>query len=940
MKTLAIIAGLTAFAGLSQARLPGSDDGRDALFAGFVNPPAEARPFVRWWWNGNHITAAELTRQLDILHAAGIGGIEINPIEMPEEAKQIGSRPVTWLSPEWNRLVVHAAEEARKRGMTTDLIVGSGWPFGGEFVAEDDMLQRVITHTIPCPAGTRFQASREQLVEMAMKAQSRPEPVTPVRNEFLFVSLVPVDAKGTAAVMDLSGAWTADGQLSFEAPPEKNDLVYGILQRGHRHVMFGALGAAGPVMDHYDKKVTRAYLNRLARIAEDTGVPLSRSVRALFCDSIELAGANWTDGFAETFHQAYGYRLEPYYPFVFYDPHLGYPEERGDSRFADEIMRVRYDYNKLLVQTFLDNFVRPFHDFCHENGLLSRYQAYGTPFLPGIMEGNLIPDIPESNNWLYSSDMQSAAWTWNQPHGYMIWNLYAASGGHLTGRRIISCEAMTNVKGVFQTSLEEIKRHDDMNFISGMNHSILHGYNYSPEAVGFPGWIRFGTYFSEQNTWWPHFPRWVEYNARVSHVLQRSEPVREIAVLAPAGDIWSRKGLSRIPFHIEPWYCHRLWEPLSQAGSSCDYINEEVIQQGRKSDAALHFGPMSYRTLVLCSVKSLQPASAEALRDFVRAGGQLILVDGVPQRSLSRGDGAEGDLKVRRVFSDLLRSFPKRCRITEPPAAQDDLLPWTKRLLDGLVRDEHLSIDKPDRNVYQIHQKDENRDIFFFTNSHRTQDASLLVHFPTGSKTPWVWDPETGARSVFPHSNSKRGLHIDLRSLHSLLLVFEPEDSNDADGAPVPASKPGSMVARVEGPWTATFAPAPGEKFERIFERLHEFGTSTDPQLGTFAGTVTYATTFDSDGSGAWIELPEVNNGITDVILNGTGVGVNWYGKPLFRIDGILKRGRNQLEIKCTTLLSNYCRSLSGNATAALWTKGYKSLPAGLDGEVLILGGK
>ncbi len=84
---------------------------------------------------------------------------------------------------------------------------------------------------------------------------------------------------------------------------------------------------------------------------------------------------------------------------------------------------------------------------------------------------------------------------------------------------------MTNTQGVFKASLEEIKQHDDMNFITGINHSILHGFNYSPPEAGFPGWIRYGAYFSEQNPWWPYLHKWVDYNARLSFVFQNSEPL-------------------------------------------------------------------------------------------------------------------------------------------------------------------------------------------------------------------------------------------------------------------------------------------------------------------------------------------------------------------------------------------------------------------------------
>ncbi|MFW5877990.1 MAG: glycosyl hydrolase, partial [bacterium] len=137
----------------------------DKLFEGFIAPPAEARPFVRWWWNGNHITADEIIRQLDVLKDAGIGGIEINPIAMPEEAKDIGTSPLVWLSSEWNEMLVLAAEEAKKRGMISDLIVGSGWPFGGEFVQEDETIQRIMSHKLPVSGGEIISEDKESLYE-------------------------------------------------------------------------------------------------------------------------------------------------------------------------------------------------------------------------------------------------------------------------------------------------------------------------------------------------------------------------------------------------------------------------------------------------------------------------------------------------------------------------------------------------------------------------------------------------------------------------------------------------------------------------------------------------------------------------------------------------------------------------------------------------------
>jgi len=910
----------------------------DALYKDFVDPPAEARPFVRWWWNGNRITETEIKRELNILHEAGIGGVEINPISIPEQADTSGTRSLRWLSTEWNNLFVLASEEASKRGMITDLIVGSGWPFGGEFLNESELVQRIITNSISCRGGDEISEDRESLLKKALSAQSRTSEGNTHSNEIFFICLVPEPVKDTSEVIDLSAYINEKSQFSYVVPEGNYQLVYGIIQKGHREVMNGAPGAAGPVMDHYRRDVTLAYLNRLKKISEDTGIPLNHLIRALFCDSIELAGSNWSDGFTELFFTTYGYRIEKYFPFVFYESYRGYPEEKYDESFIEELKRVRYDYNKLLVRVFLDNFTHTFQEFCTENGLLCRYQAYGTPFLMGMMEGNMIPDIPESNNWLYSINMDTDEWIWNQVHGYMIWNLYAASGGHLTGKKIISCEAMTNTSGVFKTSLEEVKRHDDMNFITGINHTVLHGYNYSPVEAGFPGWVKFGTYFSEHNTWWPWFHKWVEYNSRLSYLFQQTQPLKSIAILGPTGDIWSEKGLTRVPFHKEPWYCYRLWEPISQTGSSCDYIDESVINKSTKKKGRLQFGPMSYRTLILCNVRSVEPETALSIRKYVQEGGKLVVIEGYPDRSLSLSNREENDKIVVDVFKELAEKYVGHVLEIQGPATPDRLLPWTIEIFESTGIKSDVTIKEPDKNIFQIRQIDGNRDIWFFVNSSRSKSVKTEVKFPTGRKIPWKWDPETGKKAPFIFTESPDELTLELEPLQSLLLVFEPDEKGSRQQPEL--SLETDTVMTIMGPWIAEFNHINGNSFNRSFDMLNDFGTSDDVELNSFAGTVDFATTFESDGTGRFLILNKVNRGVTEVFLNGTKAGISWYGKPQFRVDSLLRKGKNTLEIRYTSVLSNYIRMLKNNPTALRWTSGYDKIPLGPEGPVTILGSK
>ena len=103
-----------------------SDASSDELYALFKDPPPETRPFVRWWWNGDCIEIDELERELDVMKAAGIGGVEINPIAKPEGGDPFEYNCYQWLSPEWNERVKATVEMANQRSMVVDLIMGSG----------------------------------------------------------------------------------------------------------------------------------------------------------------------------------------------------------------------------------------------------------------------------------------------------------------------------------------------------------------------------------------------------------------------------------------------------------------------------------------------------------------------------------------------------------------------------------------------------------------------------------------------------------------------------------------------------------------------------------------------------------------------------------------------------------------------------------------------
>src|SRR5690606_20075874 len=157
-------------------------------------------------------------------------------------------------------------------------------------------------------------------------------------------------------------------------------------------------------------------------------------------------------------------------------------------------------------------------------------------------------------------------------------------------------------------------------------------------------------------------------------------------------------------------------EPLSQNGSSADYINETIIQKGAKAGGRLNYGPMSYQAIILCNVQSLQPETAAALEAFVKAGGKLVIVGGMPYRSLSFKNAGENDNKVVAAFKGMQQRFKGNVWELPAPGQGSTLFSWTQKMLNSIAIEKDVEIDQPDPNVFQIRKRKADKDIFFFVN--------------------------------------------------------------------------------------------------------------------------------------------------------------------------------------------------------------------------------
>jgi hypothetical protein len=898
----------------------------DPLYAAFQAPPMAARPFVRWWWNGNKLSASEIVRELDVMKAAGIGGVEINPIRFPNPGDPLNIPALECFSEPWVKMYQVAVRAARERGMTADSIVGSGWPFGGRFLEREEQTQILSlgTRALSGPASVTL-GDKDLFAETDLKLHSKNDSI---ERRVYHLRLVPARLERFAPGTDVTPRYQ-NGELRLDVPEGAHVLYILVRQTGFQAVINGAPGADGPVLNHFNAAAVRKYLDHMSGALEPVVGRLGDSFRAMFCDSLELEGANWCADLPEEFQRRRGYAIEPYLPFVlFKTAEMGnavagkWGAELGPAA-RDEVERARYDFLTVLIELFGERFTRTFQAWCGEHGVKARAQAYGPAYHP--LESSMQVDIPECETWMnplmHTPEHRA-------PTGI---NKFVASGARFAGKRMVSCEETTNTGMVFNATLASLKLCGDQSNLSGVTNSVFHGFNYSPPEAAFPGWVRYGTFYNERNPWWPYVRRWMDYKARLSSVFASCEARANVAILHPFADLWMQHGMQRDPFPVVklPPYQFDLWEAVHGNGSGCDYLSERLLAGARSEAGKLNVLGRAYDAVILMEVKTVEPAAARALEQYARSGGKIVFIGAAPSRSPHLQHARENDALVLAASERILKENAGRCAVVEAPGA--DRLGWYARVQKQFGIEPLVRIGKPDVNLSQIALREGERELFFFVNSDIGRTVETLAEFATGAKTPWQWDPETGERFAYPTEGRANRLRLRIEPGGSLLLAFEPAMPGTPRARPRPAEESALALA---GGWQLHLRHVSGENRDLALERLVDF--KDDDRLRAFAGEAVYRRSFDVSGTFHFLDLGAVH-GVSAVRLNGKDLGVKWYGRHVYRAADALKAGSNELEVRVVTVLGNYCKSLTNNPVAQGWTARQPWQSAGMTGPVRLL---
>ena len=426
--------------------------------------------------------------------------------------------------------------------------------------------------------------------------------------------------------------------------------------------------------------------------------------------------------------------------------------------------------------------------------------------------------------------------------------------------------------------------------------------------------------------------------------MQHGTYYADIAILNPENDMWSTIGMQNEPFPntTRAPYKTMIWEAISQCGGGVDYVSENILQQSMVKRGNLCFNQRKYNTLMLIDVERMHPETAQQLLQFVKTGGKLLCIGTIPYQSLGlSGDCLAKDSVVRSCFEQL-QAFDDRFVFVEPP--KEGFISWYDSLMRAEQLPHYLDIETPSPFMMQNrYTTDDGSEMLFIINSHRYQSHQTKITFHkalTHRRHPWAWDLQTGER--YPLILNEDGSYdIDLGPAESMLIVFDrtsvsvqgnpsgmqgtPKGTSATNRRELRSAVGASCYARDH---TASVDLSTDWDVELIHARLDtilhtHFDTLFDlkdhPETQHFAGTIVYRKTIPMDTLNPCVLDLGLVEGISEVFVNGQSAGVKYYGRRQYDISNLLREGENNLEIRVTTTLGNYLKTLTKEENPTTW---------------------
>jgi len=888
----------------------------------------ESKPWARWWWMGSAVDEPNLVDLISRYGKAGFGGLEITPIygAVGYEAKYI-----SFLSPEWMKMLDVSVREARKNDMGIDMNTGTGWPFGGPQITLQNAAAKMILQKYSVPAGGRLSEKIIPTDKRQLEAGAFLQAVTAYGKD--------------GKIEDLTPLVKPDGTLSWVAEKQDWEIYAAFCGKTLQKVKRAAPGGEGLTFDHFSKEALTRYLSRFDSAFNKS----NHEVGSFFNDSYEVYGTNWSAAIFKEFEQRRGYSLQPYLR-----------ELAEKLPLSDISRRVQCDYRETISDMLLENFTQTWTNWAHGKGSLTRNQAHGSP-------GNLLDlyatvDIPECETFgsshfdipglrRDSADVRNV-----DPDPVMM--KFASSAANVSGKKLTSSETFTWLGEHFKVALSQCKPEVEQAFLAGVNHVYYHGTAYSPANAGWPGWLFYASVeFSPANSFWTHINGLNNYITRCQTILQNGVADNDLLIYWPVYDVWMKPESAdmMLTIHsIDKWlyptpFCNDI-KTLMKQGYSLDYVSDRLLNGLTVKDGLITTKSGStYRTLVVPASQHMPVATLKRILELANQGAEVIF------EQMPKDVPGQNHLAERRAQQkDLLNSIQwvgmagniKSAKVGKGEVLQSEKV-QTALESKNIMRETLL-----DAGLKYIRRKSD-QGIYYYLVNHSSKTIDAFVPINEKGNNCLLLDPQSGLTGTAQIKTDKNQLNVRLQMRPGEAMFVLVSQKSLKSGSWKYLEKAGTAI-EIPGPWNLKFTqgganlPASTE-----LKQLVSWTQLSDELANNFSGSAVYKTTFnpgDKIEGEYQLDLGKVSESAR-VWVNGKDAGILWSIPFTTKIGQLLKPGANTIEIEVANLMANRIRQM--DQQKVVWRNyheinfvnidykpfdaaGWKPMPSGLLGPVTI----
>ena len=889
-------------AGAAATALPIPAQPASTIQSRFRDVPNAYRLRMHWYVFGPAWTPGEGEVQLKLMANAHIGGVLLfpaYPIAADNPAQGIYNQ--RYLSPEYLETLRAITGASKRAGLTFDMVLGTGWPYGGPSVSLDQS-----AHAL-------------RMLQVAPDASGAGQFPTLKEGERLI---------------------TATARAVFYSAPTRME------------VKRAALGAEGWVVDHYNPEAVRQFLRDVGD--KLLGAIPKGEIRSIFCDSFEVYRATWTARLPEVFARKRGYDLIPKLPSLFdaSDPRsrdlrcdfwrtLAELTEEAFVRPLGEWAHANSVTTQVEAYGTPPNSIRAYRHVDIPTGEHYEWKEFS------------------SSRWASSGGhlagkpvILAEAWTWlGLPNRFAdtLEQLKLCSDLHF----------LSGINALYGVTYAYSPLHlGSPGWVPYFGPATNHTSPYWPYFSHFADYVNRATFVLQQGkpvadvaVYLPMEDVMAE--AGMEQLLPNWAVRDRLSSNGPPPEFGLKNAL-----HYES----DVVKTIITNGFAMDGVDTFTMNSDMRVEGGrLRQGDGDYGILVLPNLTGIDVESLQQIREFVNSGGTLIATRRLPDRAWGFQDrdarsARVGELAAQLFGPEPIREYRERTvgqgRVIFCPDEQGSF----RKALFTAQPDIRFRASSP--HVSFVHRRSADRDFYFLANTSE-EPQELEGTFRVGHKAPELWTLKTGATEpivVFEHEAEGTRVPFVLGPLESKAIVFSAGSRAPAAvRTDLPLETGGARVFNngsyfyVNGGGrksvSVTGVPAPyhlttrwrltlgAERYE--FEELPSWTELTKSRY--FSGTGTYEAEFEAPefkGLGVEMDLGGVRE-TADVHLNDASAGVAWMWPYRCDITRLLRPGRNRLRVDVTNLQINKILGDGPINYSDLFAKYGKRFPAGDEWEVV-----